>query len=49
MTHLDQKHAGEQENGLAAARLAALAEASSDAIVNKLLDGTIVGWNAGAE
>ena len=49
MTHLDQKHAGEQENGLATARLAALSAASSDAIVNKLLDGTIVGWNAGAE
>lgn len=49
MTQVDENPTTDPQSALAAARLAAFAEASSDAIVNKLLDGTIVGWNKGAE
>jgi len=49
MSKLDENSMTDPQADLAVARLAAIAGASSDAIVNKLLDGTIVGWNKGAE
>jgi PAS domain S-box-containing protein len=49
MTQVDENPTTDPQAALTAARLAAIAGASSDAIVNKSLDGTIVGWNAGAE
>lgn len=46
---LNRLHAELEERHLANARLAAIVESSSDAIVAKSLDGFVTAWNRGAE
>jgi two-component system cell cycle sensor histidine kinase/response regulator CckA len=49
MPEPEQTRTDANDAALAASRLAAVLESSDDAIVSKLLDGTIVGWNPSAE